>query len=321
MLLIGSKAWELNGGCSLGRPSKDLDIICPKEEFFETLQWLNDRERFTILKIKIQGEHGEIHVKEEKTGIFTIDASFTDVPGQLTESNRQLREHLWNTKDVWSNIATGAILVPELGFTAVAPLSVLLALKESHKYKGGVHFQKTRKDILAMRDDVSCGTKPEWIKAWQKDREKATLKKAPVLAQNKSTFFNENVPYIYEHDTIHQSVKHLDKPAYLYYAKQDAEVMSDKQLFEAAPEVVKLYGVLEEAYVLALERAVIPHQVEPKKAFDVALEKVCTTITSGFFREYAWENYDNVQKLYHDSYVNKFLLALKEGKIEKYNRP
>jgi hypothetical protein len=312
MLLIGSKAWELNLGCYLGRAAKDLDIICTKAEFYALIARLKWESFYAILKIKIQGNHGEIHVKADK--VVIIEASFTDVDGYLTTSNNQL---LYNLKD---NDFLASRYVTELGWVDVPTDYILLALKESHKYKGGVHFQKTRKDILTMRGDVVCGTKPEWIKAWQQAREKATLKKAPVLNQNKSTFFNENVPYLYDHDTIHEAVKHLYKPAYRYYMQDNAEVMSDKTKFESCSDIVKLYGVLEEAYVLALERAVIPHQTEHKKAFDIALEKVCTTITSGFFREYAWENYDNVQKLYHDSYVNKFQSALEQGKIEKYNR-
>jgi hypothetical protein len=30
-----------------------------------------------------------------------------------------------------------------------------------------------------------------------------------------------------------------------------------------------------------------------------ALDKVCTSITSGWFREFAWQNYDEVVKIYH----------------------
>jgi hypothetical protein len=89
-------------------------------------------------------------------------------------------------------------------------------------------------------------------------------------------------------------------------------------LFDNLPDIVKLYGVLEESYVLALERAVIPLNVSADRAFEIALEKVCTSITSGWFREFAWENYDEVKKLYHESYVNKFNIALVVGKIKGF---
>ena len=92
-------------------------------------------------------------------------------------------------------------------------------------------------------------------------------------------------------------------------------MMCDMEKFKAQPEIVKLYGVLEESYVLALERAIIPFGTDPKRAFDIALEKVCTSITSGVFREYAWQNYFKVQELYHESFVQKFNTALAAGKI------
>jgi hypothetical protein len=99
------------------------------------------------------------------------------------------------------------------------------------------------------------------------------------------------------------------------------KVKASKALFEGLPEMVKLRGVLEEAQVLALERAVIPHGTDKDKAFKIALEKVCTSVTSGWFREFAWENYDDVMNLYYteaQNYVNRFAHALERGEIKKY---
>ena len=81
----------------------------------------------------------------------------------------------------------------------------------------------------------------------------------------------------------------------------------------------------EEACVLALERSMIPFDFKPNphKSFATALEKVATSITSGFFREYAYRNYHAVLNLYNasgrDQYVAKFLKALEAGKIEVFD--
>lgn len=316
MLLIGSKAWELNQGPSLGRAATDLDIICTQEEFYALLPKLNIAP-LLIQSIKIKGEHAVVIIKDNSSAApkrVILEASFTDVAGKLTESNKQLVDKLGHALQHQ---------VPILGSVIVPPCGVLLALKLSHKYKESVHFHKTRNDILIMKKfkylPSIVGTL--WLLQWQTARIQATAKKAPVLKQDKSTFFNENVPYVYDHDTIHASVKHLDKPAYCYYMQDDEEVLSSREKFFAQSEIVRLYGVLEESYVLALERAVIPYGTDPKKAFDTALVKVCTTITSGFFREYAWENYDKIQALYHESYIIKFQHALKTGCIGNYHRP
>jgi hypothetical protein len=121
---------------------------------------------------------------------------------------------------------------------------------------------------------------------------------------------------LYDHDTIHLSVKHLDRPAYTYFKPDQNEVFCDRGMFEACDEQTRLYAVLEESYVLALERSQIPFPNMPRKqSFDMALEKVCTSITSGWFREFSWENYDKVQALYNDNYVDRLYQGVESGLV------
>ncbi|WP_457832940.1 DUF7275 domain-containing protein, partial [Staphylococcus aureus] len=60
------------------------------------------------------------------------------------------------------------------------------------------------------------------------------------------------------------------------------------------------------------ERHQIPNNFnpDPTGSFMYALEKVCTSITSGWFREYAWENYHKIvamhKKLGKTDYVKRF---------------
>ena len=70
--------------------------------------------------------------------------------------------------------------------------------------------------------------------------------------------------------------------------------------------------------VLALERHQIPNDFRPhpKKSFDMALMKVCTSITSGWFREWAWENYDQVQGLFNPAYVDWFKAGVEDGTVK-----
>ena len=195
----------------------------------------------------------------------------------------------------------------------------------SHRFKkNSVFFGKTMQDIHALRlyCSVSNSLPSEFELSLTEDlafREKMTYSYShPKLNQDKQSFFTDSVPYEYDHDSIHESVKHLDKPAYKYYIQDNAAVFCDKKKFDALPHIVKLYGVLEESYVLALERAIIIYGTAPEKAFRIAFEKVCTSITSGWFREFAWEHYDEVTQLYHSSFVDKFQHALVSGKILDY---
>ena len=74
--------------------------------------------------------------------------------------------------------------------------------------------------------------------------------------------------------------------------------------------------------MLACERSLIPHpgKMTPKQAWTFALSKVCSSITSGWFREFAYENIFEVMKSYPENYWDKFQQAAKEGKVRKISK-
>lgn len=201
---------------------------------------------------------------------------------------------------------------------------ILYMLKMSHRYlKNSPHFIKTMSDIHMLR--AMGATLKEDHMEFYKSRQKATYNYGhPKLNVKKSDFFaGDGVNYIYEHDTIHESTKTMDKPAYAYFKPDESEVFCSRDMFYALDEKVRLAAVLEETQVLALERSQIPFgdTVDPKKSFNIALMKVCTSITSGWFREFAWENYAKVQALYNPNYVNKFWADVEKGIVKKLETP
>lgn len=217
-----------------------------------------------------------------------------------------------------------------------APLEVLYALKLSHRYlKNSPFFNKTMDTIKFLRKEIypkisedhwksenSSRCFPPYLREWFEIREKETYNyKLPNLNQNKENFFTSNFQYIYDHDSIHKAVALYDKPAYKYYQEENSEVFCSKELFFQQSKEIRLAGVIEETYVLALERSQIPNNgnVDRKTSFKLALEKVCTSITSGWFRQFAWENYDDILKLYNDNYVDNFLKALNDGTVTPIN--
>lgn len=204
-----------------------------------------------------------------------------------------------------------------------ASLDWLYFLKMSHRYKkDSSHFLKTMQDIHLMR--MAGAKMPEGSEELFALREKETYtNKLPDLTVDKDKFFKKTEDfYVYDHDTIHEAVAIFDKPAYTHYVADGEQVKCDRAKFDALPHEMKLAGVVEESYVLALERAIIPHgnKVPPKVAFDTALEKVCTSITSGWFREFAWENYFQAQAMYRPDFVVQFNEALAQGKIADFKR-
>lgn len=205
-----------------------------------------------------------------------------------------------------------------------APGSVLYALKMSHRYlRNSPHFLKTMRDIQRMRTLLTPDELSEWTNTeWFKQREAETYVYAhPKLDVSKQDFFDDSVGYIYDHDSIHltqaliSGITGMDSrhPAYTFYMQDGAQVMTDKEKFFSVDEEIRLFGVYEEACVLALERSQIPNNFEgpsPRWSFTFALQKVCTSITSGWFREFAWEHYDEVVALYEklgeNDYIERF---------------
>ncbi len=111
-------------------------------------------------------------------------------------------------------------------------------------------------------------------------------------------------------------------PAYKIFSIEGKEVLSSKAKFERCDTSVQLNAVLEESYVLALERSQIPYEgkITPANSFLIALEKVCTSITSGWFREFAYDNYFKVAMMYNESYVQKFKDGLNNGIVKPFTK-
>jgi hypothetical protein len=148
----------------------------------------------------------------------------------------------------------------------------------------------------------------------------AKAKKHPKLNVQKDTFFNSQEVYnIFDHDSIHEAIAYPYAPAYTLM--REGEVKCSSRLWLRMSEDERLRCVAEEASILALERSIIPALWLDKSyagarwAFNYALFKICTTITSGWFRDYAIEVYDEIVM---PDYVNKFFEGLKRGVVKKY---
>lgn len=199
-------------------------------------------------------------------------------------------------------------------------LDWLYALKMSHRFKkDSPHFLKAMQDIKFMRKLHASIPNKDWFLR----RQKETLARHPRLNQSKDSFFDTpGIVYRYDHDSIHKAVALGDKPAYQYYIGDLEEVWCDRTKWDTLDDEIKYNGVLEEALVLALERSQIPFDFQPDKthSFKMALTKVCTSITSGWFRAWAWEHYDGVLERFNNlpwDYVERFNTKLEAGVVLK----
>lgn len=287
MLLIGSQAMQ-KVIPNIGREPNDFDYICTEREW----DHISEQHLLTARLVERNGNKGHIYTSEAVHLEFDI--------AQRGDSN-----------DLIMNLHGYDVLGD-----AVANLNSLLLLKLSHRYrKNSPHFLKTMHDIYVLRRAGAVIT-PE-MEPILKLREKETYTYAhPKLNVTKAQFFNgDDVPYIYDHDYLHTLVAFLDRPAYTYYMTDGEQVKASMDKFFEQEQHIKLLGVLEESMVLAAERSQIPNNFElaPRLSFNMALEKVCTSITSGRFREFAWENYYLVQKMYDTLGGDAWVEKIKEG--------
>jgi hypothetical protein len=298
LILIGSTALEyrLKG---LPRKPKDVDVIGSYDEV-----------------IRIYGKQPIMYpINKGKKFILRDPENDFIVEAELTWEGSTAHKLFYLISQDPDSDVVGQLIIPSL--------NVLYMLKMSHRYlRNSPHFLKTMRDIQLMRKKGAV-IQLEY-KEFYKDRMAETYwYKHPKLSVNKNDFFKDDgIQYKWDHDDIHQAVKHLARPAYEYYKTDNEEVLCDKKKFFDALEYVRIFGGLEETYTLALERHQIPNDFKPppKLSFDIALMKVCTSITSGWFREWCWENFDIINQYYNPDYVNWFKTALAEGKVKPFTK-
>lgn len=303
-VIIGSAATDI-----FDRDSVDTDIICTYEAAVADSKALNKK---TIAFYPLSGNK-IVHKYLNSDNKYCI----TEYEIAYPKSNAEKFLNYVLTNSTESDLMLSYIYKKYYK----TQLEVLYALKMSHRFKkNSPHFLKTMKDIHTLRKHITLPINPE-LTTLMLEREKETLDYGhPKLNQSKSDFFSgDGVNYVYDHDSIHRAMAVNKVPAYTNYVIGDVQV--SKKLWDKCSYSTKLLGVLEETLVLALERSQIPNDFipNPLDSFLVALEKVCTSITSGWFREFAWENYYQVVELYPANYVTIFKRSLTNGLILPYN--
>jgi hypothetical protein len=295
LAVIGSVALIVRG-YNIGRKPSDHDLVGDYDELIKKLQQVGCT---TIIPIA----QGKKVVGRNQTIIFECEIAWEK------STSAELLELIANDKDT---LKDGDYMYPSL--------NVLYMLKMTHRFKkNNPHFLKTMQDIHLMRE-WGAVIQPEH-KEFFKRRLKETLNYShPKLNQSKKEFFTDDVPYTYDHDSIHEAIKLNDKPAYAYFKDDEKEVLVSRELFFKLPLDIQIAAVYEESCVLALERSQIPFpNMDRLDSFYIALEKVCTSITSGWFREFAWEHYYDVTNLYGylsdngDNYKDIFDRVLERG--------
>lgn len=313
MLVIGSKALQKHLPSLDMSLTRDLDVICTADEMLSV----------------VGGNPNIKHFRPERDNkwvAFYHNGNIVEFELAVEGSSaQQLLSISWgHTSDMLIGL-DGTI-----GNAMIAPIHHLYLIKMSHRYKkNSPFFLKTRRHILLIRKHFpevqTIFNDPVYMTLFKLREAESYNYAHPKLNVSKTEFFNPDigVQYVFDHDEIHKIVARGERPAYTYFIKDGEDVLCDKDKFFALDEATRIRAVFEESTVLALERSQIPFkgQVDPMRSFSIALEKVCTSITSGWFREYAWEHYDEAFEMYQPDYVENFFKAEDEGRIKRLEQP
>jgi hypothetical protein len=219
--------------------------------------------------------------------------------------------------------------VDPLGFTwkCLKP-EYLMLTKKSHVFFP-VHFDKNINDYHYLKkmlgDFKITDNMAEYFKLRKHEanirfKDKHSIPKLNITNDDFFKVSGVSDGRIYIHDDLHYVVKHHDVPVYEMMKSKENSNMAwcEKDLFFNLPYSHRIKAVQEEAYVISLERYIIPQIGEYNDllwCYKRSLMRICTTLCSGFFREFAIENYNNIVENFSEEFYSKFTLAIKNKKL------
>lgn len=301
MLVIGSTALNYYNP---ERVINDLDMIILQKDVNIYLQtyyqsgWEPVNDSGYIITLKRNKKQIELHVAKPYSGIYT------------------LHEHIFERNK------------------KRASLEALFCLKKGHinfNCNDLKKFEKHVYDYAWLKKNIDLEKYNQWYKSIEKihfrdTEERLGRLRTPSLNRKTEDFFGQSEGKViswFVHDEMHRVMAHYDKPLYELMKKDPKKVMCSEEEWNKFSFEDRCKCVLEEAYVIALERKIIPmlygngpHWTS-ENAIRWSLMRICTTLCSGWFREFACSFYPEIYAMHNKEYVIKFLTAVHNKQIER----
>ena len=256
------KKYVFIGSYALGtRPCKDIDIICLKEDIeIETRKGKGNIESFYH-----QGCRIECHICDELPFFRSLYEKYD--------------------------------------CANVASYDDLLSIKAGHLHIPSHKWEMHMMDYQVLRR-LANHLNPGDVAKHRRDMDKIHKTFRPKLkGVSKEDFFDDGVIKHFDHDYLHEQVALGDCPSYKLMQK-DETVECHYDLWSKMTYEEKLNCVIEESTVITLERFVIPMTKrgefigDMKALYRKGVQKVCTTLSSGWFQNFCWEKYVHVINAY-----------------------
>jgi hypothetical protein len=198
----------------------------------------------------------------------------------------------------------------------VVNLTGLRIMKRSHLWRTNLKFSKHMTHYCRYLKDAPMNEHDRWLlEARTALTMQAYPQGTPSLNKSVEAFFDDAVTKVYSHDYLHELFAYEDKPLYTKLQYDANKAWCEKDLWQNLSHQQKVQCVAEEVQVIATERFMVPNdwKYPSKLAFMKALEKVCTNLCSGWFRDFALDHYEDVLLMYNSQKFNdvKFQLERK----------
>lgn len=217
--------------------------------------------------------------------------------------------NLLNNSDVYRYTSHGMTTEINGIKLRVASLTGLALIKRSHLWRN-LSFDKhitMYHRHLAKHANAISGQDQRFLKERTELTHKTFPQGYPSLKKSKEDFFDDYVTKKYDHDALHKIVAFNASPLYNQILKDNEPVLCDKAKWELLSHHEKLQCIAEETYVIAIERFLVPKDwhYSAKLAYLKSLGKVCTTLCSGWFRDYAIDHYPELFLMFSETKILK----------------
>jgi hypothetical protein len=312
MIVIGSRA--LNHHMPLrGRitPTTDFDLVMSVEEF---MKWQTENKLFIQLLIPRSANKYKAKVKPafgNKLVQYEIELGFEGT------SSKWLLDNV----SIACKGQMKGLLEEEL---SILTPRYLMATKRSHLIYP-IHFEKNMKDYQLLKERLNDWNDSSKIQEYYQLRfneaKERNKQRTPKLNVTTEDFFSSKLAATsyFVHDHIHERMAHDNVPMYTKMQPDPSMAWCSKDMFFNLTYKEQVQCVQEEAYVIALERYIIPQHGDYCKDFfecyKRALLRICTTLCSGWFRDFAIDNYQVAIWWYNPEFVKNFVKDIEEGRI------
>lgn len=265
------------------RYCKDIDVICYEKDI--TVEWIK---------------------KDDYCGVFKWNGKKIEV---LLADNQESFQQILNNHNINENAYNYELLSLKAGHLHLKCKNQENWEKHIHDY----HFLKRicneTSAILGTTSNIDEEIYYLTNLHRKSTKERINQKTPKLIGVSKETFFNDKVKKYIDHDLIHFEVAYEDKPAYSYMQK-DNTVTCHKDLWDKMTFQQQLNCVIEEASVIAIERHILPYKIDNEMtkplflAYRWALYRICTTLCSDWFRDFAQNNYYLALNAFNEEKLN-----------------